>query len=540
MRSELDGDADLFAADPRRGPIAALTATNTDEWVNPDGVAVSPDYRRLVYDARVLDLVTGKWTRTIGAPPWSPDGSMLSAHMDGAIWLVHVKGGKRRLLARVGSAEVDVIGWSSDGALFAYQSREDLYVVPTRGGELKHVGRADTFTPAWAPNDHRIAFTRRGAAGEALVVVDVDTGVAQTVFQGAEFVGGPEWSRNGKIAFTSSHDGALYVADPTRGVRIPVARGGHPGDSGYSWAPDGTQLAFTLAVRNSVYVAVARADGSGRRILGRGTGWFWSPDSRWLAFPVVGGIRVVRSEGPGGRTIQIAGGPSVFGWGIGRFLRRGRGPAEAPVYEIARGLKLDTAGEILELAASGLRAATVVGTTRTDCEHVLLWEANRRVLRSEPPSKCADALRPNPLGRLRFSGRSAVHWWTEWECGNTECTANHHVGLVPRRGRLLALRPLRGRTATDDGSTPRHLSCIVCRPEGKARSRAVSTAGLNVAIFGRAIHVSGDGRRVTFRPPGRGAVFAAATKSGVFYAYNLASGRRRGRVAFVPREHLFR
>jgi hypothetical protein len=228
--------------------------------------------------------------------------------------------------------------------------------------------------------------------------------------------------------------------------------------------------------------------------------------------------------------LRMPGTMDLVGWGVGRFLRRAPRARAIPALEVISGLELRTAGAILELAAAGSRAAVVLGTSRTDCEHVLVWDASgKALLRAEPAAPCASET--HALGRLRFSG-AAVHWSTEWQCGNAECSASHYTG-IPSGGRRLAVTS-RGESVTDEGTTPLNLSCLVCR-EGMDPRRAATAGGLEVEVVGGAIRVRERGGRVVVHPGGRAPVHAAATASGVFYSYNVASGMRRGRVVFVPR-----
>jgi WD40 repeat protein len=60
--------------------------------------------------------------------------------------------------------------------------------------------------------------------------------------------------------------------------------------------------------------------------------------------------------------------------------------------------------------------------------------------------------------------------------------------------------------------------------------------GLAVSVRGRKVQVVrlSDGKKLTFSPPGKGAVDAQIEAAGLYYSYNLPSGRDHGRVVFVP------
>ena len=53
-----------------------------------------------------------------------------------------------------------------------------------------------------------------------------------------------------------------------------------------SWSPDGSTIAFTARIRDTLGIYLIDVTGANLRLLkeGEGIGASWSPDSRWIAF----------------------------------------------------------------------------------------------------------------------------------------------------------------------------------------------------------------------------------------------------------------
>ncbi|MDX1394921.1 MAG: hypothetical protein R3195_11030 [Gemmatimonadota bacterium] len=107
--------------------------------------------------------------------------------------------------------------------------------------------------------------------------------------------GPPEVSTVGRIAFTSTRDGAeyVYVMNPDGSGLTRLVRGQDP-----AWSPDGESIAFGAYDGTSWEIRVIGVDGSGeRRVIGDGAfAPTWSPDGR-IAFWREGAIRSVNVDG---------------------------------------------------------------------------------------------------------------------------------------------------------------------------------------------------------------------------------------------------
>jgi TolB protein len=97
----------------------------------------------------------------------------------------------------------------------------------------------------------------------------------------------------------------LYSVDVETRISTSLGRGTRP-----LWAPRGGRIAFELPGHAGgwPHLCVSRADGSGRKVLGKGGLLAWSPDgSRLAAVTPAGlgfGLVTMRSDGRGRRTIM--------------------------------------------------------------------------------------------------------------------------------------------------------------------------------------------------------------------------------------------
>jgi Tol biopolymer transport system component len=109
---------------------------------------------------------------------------------------------------------------------------------------------------------------------------------------------------DGRIALLD--EAGRYVAVLTR-KPTATTMDGQP-----AWSPDGRRLAFARSADGgrSFGVYVMRADGSGLRRISHtrfAASPSWSPDGRWIAFVSESGLRVVRPDGTGTRSVDGTG-----------------------------------------------------------------------------------------------------------------------------------------------------------------------------------------------------------------------------------------
>ena len=144
--------------------------------------------------------------RGIVSPAVSPDGTQVAFSALGDLWL-HTIGGEAARLTDDPWIEADP-AWSPDGGRLAFASDRDgsldLYVRDLGSGSDRRVteGAAATM-PAWSPDGTRIAFVG-SAAGTAVQVVDLATGVVETLRAGLNGAGRPSWSPDGASVLVSA------------------------------------------------------------------------------------------------------------------------------------------------------------------------------------------------------------------------------------------------------------------------------------------------------------------------------------------------
>ncbi len=279
--------------------------------------------------------------RGIVSPAVSPDGTQVVFSALGDLWL-HTIGGDAERLTDDPWIEADP-AWSPDGGRLAFASDRDgsldLYVRDLGTGSDRRVteGAAATM-PAWSPDGSRIAFVG-SAAGTAVQVVDLATGVVETLRAGLNGAGRPSWSPDGASVLVSALSpysgrfregvnralvvptrplrtadampGALALPVPTAGSRaatpavpvrpvhrghghthdLPAWAGGHPAPFAFATAFQTTDRYLDLPLHGSVG---SRAN----------DGPAWSPDGRQVAY-ISDGVLWTVAMTAGGETADL-------------------------------------------------------------------------------------------------------------------------------------------------------------------------------------------------------------------------------------------
>ena len=176
--------------------------------------------------------------------------------------------------------------WSRDGRRIAFGRAHNVYIIDVDGSGLRFVTQG--YLPAWSPDGSTLVFTDLAAHG--IFTSDVDGSNRRKVFDDDGYGAfSPAWSPDGRrVAFTVG----TYLSDDDLFGLWTV----NPDGSGAqnlrplfdvdfaAWSPDSSELAFVIHAGRGI--GVARADGSGRRIVVSGGSLYhevdWTSDGRLI------------------------------------------------------------------------------------------------------------------------------------------------------------------------------------------------------------------------------------------------------------------
>ena len=250
-----------------------------------------------LFAALLLLSVGSGATASTSAPP---QNGLIAVNGWEGIYIVDPQAGTTKLVPK--TDEMSDPAWSPDGTTLAVSARygesSAVYTMKPDGSERKLV-LENAYSPSWSPNGKQLVVVRESAAdgdedGNELAIVDADGSGARTLdlvsAEGLQFVAVPEWSPNGKlIAFVDVGQGTIRFVSPDgeAATTPPVAA-----DSGLSWSPDSTKLAFERYVEakdGSRSVAVVLDLATGREAIFKGEQHgvrspAWSPEGDQVAF----------------------------------------------------------------------------------------------------------------------------------------------------------------------------------------------------------------------------------------------------------------
>jgi Tol biopolymer transport system component len=231
--------------------------------------------------------------------------------------------------------------WSPDSRRIAFViatgSVEMIALVDADGTGVRVLTAPDatpTLDPAWSPDGNWIAFFSGPPESSAVSLIHPDGSGLRTLYTNPVDRDGLAWSpdparlrltyKSRDVAHSSSSQGPAFqrtfvrVYDLATTTEAPVAEASVLTGTGPAWSPDGTKISwwndgtFTVVVVEALAghgqpaLVFPSVDGgclehaalAGRAICGPAA---WSPDSRWLFGPGIGGTSIVfgRSDGSG-------------------------------------------------------------------------------------------------------------------------------------------------------------------------------------------------------------------------------------------------
>ena len=273
-------------------------------------------------------------------PDWSPQGDKIvfssqEGTGDADIYVMNADGSNQKRLT-VGTAYDESPAWSNKGDKIAFDSGTsstgdldigdwDIYVINADGSNLTALtNTGSNITPAWSPDDTKIAFASSGDGNSDVYVMNADgSDRKRLTFDTGDDLA-PRWSPDGtKITFTSFGDdnAQIYVMNADGSGRTSLTPSS-AFDLIADWSEDGGKLAFTSFTSFFLGIFVMNADGSKRTQITNGfLDIFpaWSPG----AVPTV--IVPAKSAAPSGESSPT----TVASEGLGR-LPKGLVPGLVP------------------------------------------------------------------------------------------------------------------------------------------------------------------------------------------------------------------
>lgn len=294
--SNRDGNREIYVMNSDGSGLTNLTnhpaADSAPVW-SPDGAEIAFTSNREGDRELYLMNADGSDVRRLAPgipyarhPVWSPDGSRIAfssqEFLSKPLHIYHVN--------RDGSGLTEIynqttdsggrLSWSPDGTQLLFDAHVgdpsagggyEIFLVEDDGSNIRTPVRTErwNFDPVWSPASNLIAFSSDRAGGQLDVWTAAPDGSdLRNLTASVNYAFGPVWSPDGRrLALMSAGEG-LYVADVDSDALTRVSDLSYQGtDSEWSWAPDGSSLAFAAPVpgtseQSARDIFVVAADGT--------------------------------------------------------------------------------------------------------------------------------------------------------------------------------------------------------------------------------------------------------------------------------------
>lgn len=286
-------------------PAGAVSSTNPDVRSKIIFHAEDGNLYHIRPDGTRLTRFTKAPKREFSAA-WSPDRRKVVYSCRGAeilyegadLCVKDVRSGDVRRLTNDKRADFDA-SWAPEGRWIAFsrylgessakgeQPDIELFLIRPSGKELTQLtnGEAISRSPTWSPDGSMLAYESYDADEQARIwMLSIDSGEARPVTMGAMASDtDPAWSPDGDhIAFTRTTASTGPFGTPEIWVlevdTLLTTKVGDLTGYGVDWSPTGKRLVYSSLVGHGTpSLFTARADGSGKRLIFKGSLGAYSP-----------------------------------------------------------------------------------------------------------------------------------------------------------------------------------------------------------------------------------------------------------------------